>query len=397
MKTTPFHERTLPLNEGLLWYEWDQCMIPDAYEGMYAELRATRERVSMADMSPMSKYEISGPQARAFLDYLVTRDMSTVEIGQAVYTPWCDHSGLLLCDGVVFRLEADRFLVTADPHMLWFSGMAEGFDVSILDVTDDLGLLAVQGPSSQAVMESLTGTDWGDLPFSRCRSIEIAGVHVVVARQGFTGEHGYELQVPRDAGPDVWDAVYAAGEPLGISPAGEYAMDIARVEAGLPLVEYASAGPDRQPEFASAMEDYTASPFEIGLGKFVHFDRKADFIGREALAKEAARGPARRLVGLKLDWSAIVALAAAHKRPPHLPGRVVWDPLEVSDGQASVGRATSVTWAPTVNELIGFGLVTSAAAELGTALSVKWELGGLEADVPAEVVNLPFLAHRRSS
>ncbi len=213
MKTTPFHSRTLPLNHELSWYEWDGWVVPDSYDDMYAELRATRERASMADMSPMSKYEISGPQAGQFLDFLVTRDMSTVEVGQAVYTPWCDDAGRLLCDGVVFRLGEDRFLVTADPHMIWFSQRAQGYDVSIADVTEDLGLLAVQGPHSQQVMEALTGTDWGDLPFSRCRTIDVAGARIVVARQGFTGEHGYELQVPRDACPDVWDALTAAGEP----------------------------------------------------------------------------------------------------------------------------------------------------------------------------------------
>jgi len=381
-----------------MWFNWDLHVVADVYSGVSEELRATREAVSMGDMSPLSKHDISGPDAPRFLDHLVTRDMTGVQVGQVVYTPWCDERGKVVGDGLVFRIAEDRYRITADAQFEWFRGRAEGFDVEVGDLTDDFGLLAVQGPRSVDLMTALADGDWSDLPFSRTRVARIAGADVLVARQGFTGELGFELWVPTAAGVDVWDAVAAAGAPFGVRPAGEYAIDVARVEAGFLIVgaDYTGAGPDRAGSVVELSRDHEASPDEIGLGTFVDLG-KAGFIGKEALiAERDAGGPRLRLTGLELDHSSIAALHGADGRLPLVPNRVWWYPLSVRVEGRTVGHATSVAWGPTVGKVIGFGHLEAGVGE-GDAVEVEWTLGDVSGVVSAAVVPLPFLRIRRSS
>jgi aminomethyltransferase len=397
VKVTPFFARTRPLNRYQMWFNWDLHVVADLYTGLSEELRATRNTVSMGDMSPLSKHELSGPDTRRFLDRLVTRDMSAVEPGQVVYTPWCDDRGKVVGDGLVFRIGEDRFRITADAQFEWFTSQAEGLDLAIADVTDEFGLLALQGPRSGEAMATLTGGEWTDLPFSRTRTAQVAGVDVLVARQGFTGELGFELWVPAAAGPDVWDAVTAAGAAFGIRPAGEYAIDVARVEAGFLIVgaDYTGAGPDRPGSVVELSSDYEASPYEVGLGTFVDL-RKPEFTGREALAAEQqAGGPRLQLTGLELDISRIAELHSADERLPLIPNRVWWYPLPVLAEGRRVGHVTSVTWGPTVGKVVGFGHL-EAAFGTGGSVEVEWAMNGVTGLVPATVVTLPFLPTRRA-
>jgi aminomethyltransferase len=398
VKVTPFFARTRPLNRFQMWFNWDLHVVADVYTGMSEELRATREGVSMGDMSPLSKHELSGPDAQRFLDRLVTRDMTGVEVGQVVYTPWCDERGKVVGDGLVFRTGEDRFRITADAQFEWLALQAEGMDVSIGDVTDDFGLLAVQGPRSAEVMSALTGAEWASLPFSRTRTVGVAGADVLVARQGFTGELGFELWVPAEAGVAVWDAVTEAGGPFEIRPVGEYAIDVARVEAGFLIVgaDYTGAGPDRAGSVVELSADHHASPYEIGLGTFVDL-RKDAFVGRDALAAEHdAGGPRLRLAGLALDQSSILAAHSSGGRLPLIPNRVWWYPLPVRKGGSPIGHATSVTWAPSVGKVVGFGHLEAGVDE-GDSVDVEWAMGDATGVIPATVVPLPFLQIRRAS
>lgn len=396
MKLTPFHGRTSQLNRRQMWFNWDEHVVPDAYRDLASELNATRERVSMGDMSPLSKYEVRGPEAARFIDRLVTRDTSTFEVGQIMYTPWTDEEGKLVGDGLVFRVDGDAFRISADPQLEWLRRHSEGLDVTIIDLSDAYGLLAIQGPSAREVMSALTGETWEDLSFSRIRTTTVAGAELTVARQGFTGELGYEMWVPAGSGVAVWDAVANAGRPFAIEPVGEHAIDVARVEAGLLIVgaDYTGAGPDRPGSTIELDDVHRASPFELNLDTFV--DLEKDFMGRDALREERdGGGPKRRLAGLVFDHDEVFALHAT-SRLPSIPDRVWWYPLALTREERVVGRATSVTWSPTVGRLVGFGHLEPDLATPGTEVSVRWTLHDGDDAVHATVVELPFLELRRS-
>lgn len=399
---TPFHSRTARDSATPWYFNWDLHHVVDVYDDFYAELRAIRETVAMADMSPLSKCVISGPDATALVDRLITRDVNALSVGSIYYAPLCNEAGKLIVAGLVFRAGESTFRFTSDSIYDWFTQQAEGYDVSLADVTDDFGILTVQGPSSRVVLERATDRDWSDLDFSRLERAEIGDGDVEVARQGFTGEHGYEILTPRAGAPAVWDAVAEAGEDVQIRPCGEWAIDVARVEAGFLITgpDFASAGPDPTGSHTVSATDarYESSPFELGLGKFVDFD-KGDFVGKEALLQEQERGgPSRTLMGLDIDWHQVVAEHVDRGIAPNVSRRVDWVAKPVTAGGEVVGRATSVTWAPTVGKLIGFGHLNRDVGNAGTAVSVEWPVAGTGevAAVAASVSELPFLQLRRT-
>ena len=371
---TPFHPSTAARNASPWWYGWGGYVVPDVYTDPIAELRAIRSAVSMNEMSPIPKMEVRGPDARACVDHLITRDASRMEVGHAWYTPWCTDDGKVVADGIVFCFEPDRFVLSGDRCETFLREQSGGFDAEIGDVTDDHGILALQGPSSRAVLEAVTGESWADLKFSRFRPCVIDGARVNVARQGFTGELGFEVWVERPDGARVWEAVAEAGALFGIQPAGEYAIDIARVEAGLILIsaDYTGAGPDVPSADTPPNPSDFVTPYELGIGHCVKLDKAVDFVGRAALAVEHARGPARRIVGLEFDMDGIVALYMDAGEAPNVSPRVRWDHFPLCSGSEVVGRASSVTWSPSTSRLIGFGLVPAALAGLGTELTVQW-------------------------
>lgn len=395
LRWTPFHRGTVGRMASTWWFGWGGYVVPDVYTDPVSELRAIRTGVSMNEMSPIPKIEVRGPEAADCVDYLITRDASRMEVGHASYTPWCTHDGKVVADGIVFRFEPERFVFSGDRCETFFRKETVGFDVEVADVTDDHGILAVQGPRSREVLEAVTGESWEDLGFSRFRPAVIDGVPVTVARQGFTGELGFELWVERSSGERVWEAVASAGEPFGIQPAGEYAIDIARVEAGLILIsaDYTGAGPDApSADTAPNPEDFV-TPYELGLGHCVKLDKAADFIGREALAAEHRRGRGRRIVGLTFDVEGIVRLFLDAGLSPDVSPRVRWDHLPLRAGDHVVGRASSVTWSPTTSRLIGFGLVPVELSGAGTELTVEWaDFWGRElGESAAEVCEYPFI------
>ncbi|MCY4663883.1 MAG: aminomethyltransferase family protein [Acidimicrobiaceae bacterium] len=395
LRGTPFNGSTVPRMASTWWFGWGGYVVPDVYTDPVSELRAVRSSVSMNEMSPIPKIEVRGPGAPACVDYLITRDASKMEVGHATYTPWCTHEGKVVADGIVFRFGPDRFVFSGDRCETFLRKQAAGFDVEVADVTDDHGILAVQGPRSRQVLEAVTGESWSDLRFSKFRAAVIDGVRVNVARQGFTGELGYELWVERPDGERVWEAVASAGEPFGIQPAGEYAIDIARVEAGLILIsaDYTGAGPDAPSADTAPNPDDFVTPYELGLGHCVKLDKAADFVGRDALDAERRCGPGRRMVGLTFDVQGIAKLFLDAGLAPDVSPRVRWDHLALRAGADVVGRASSVTWSPTTSRLIGFGLVPAELAEAGTGLTVEWAdfWGRPLGDAAAEVCQYPFI------
>src|SRR5579862_8016054 len=195
---TAFHKSTSRRMTTNWYFNWDLCMVPDEFVNYADELRAIRTNVAMADMSPLTKCVVAGPDACKALNYFVTRDISKMEVGQVYYTPMCDAGGKMLSDALIFREEADKYRVTADPVLAWLAQISSGFDITLEDVTDTFGILTLQGPRSRDVLQATTGQDWRSLNFSRLVKTHVGDIEVEVGRTGFTGELGYELCVSAD-------------------------------------------------------------------------------------------------------------------------------------------------------------------------------------------------------
>lgn len=386
---TAFHDRTAPLNRKMQWREWSGYYAASVYADHHdIEYNAIREAAALIDVSPLFKYRVSGPDAERLVDRVITRDATRLKVGAVYYTPWCDEHGKVVDDGTVHRLSPTEFRWTAaDPQLRWLRMNAAGLDVAIEDVSESLAALALQGPQSRAVLEAATGESFADLGYFRRRGSKVGAVALDVSRTGYTGDLGYELWVPAEAAAEVWDGLMAAGTAHGIRPAGMLALDVTRLEAGLILLEvdYTSARHAMNPE-----QNY--SPFEIGLGRLVTFD-KADFVGKRALQAEQRRGgPGRRLVGLTLDWYGIEGLFAAQGLPPAVSPTVDRSAVPVfAPGRSQVGKATSRGWSPILKQAIALASVPPAYETPGSQLEVEWTVGGRRGRVRATVVELPFL------
>jgi aminomethyltransferase len=385
---TPFHPRTAPLNRKMQWREWSGYFASSVYADFHdIEYNAIREAAALIDVSPLYKYLVSGPDALRLVNRVITRDATRLAVGSVYYTPWCDEHGKVVDDGTIHRLDDQRFRWTAaDPQLRWLRQNSAGLDVTIDEETESTAALALQGPLSRDVLEAATGQSLADLRYFRRRPAKVGRVAIDVSRTGYTGDLGYELWMPARSAVAVWDAVMAAGRAYGIRPAGMVALDLVRLEAGLILLEvdYTSARHAMNPE-----QQY--SPFEIGLGRLVSFD-KGDFVGRLALEREArAGGPARRLVGLQLDWYDIEGLYDAQGLPPAISPSVDRSPVPVFHGGRHVGRATSHGWSPLLKQAIALASVPPEHEAIGSALSVEWTVEGRRGRVGAHVVALPFL------
>jgi aminomethyltransferase len=385
---TAFHQRTSPLNAKMAWGEWSGYQAAAVYADFHdIEYNAIREAAALIDVSPLYKLVVSGPDATRLVDRVITRDATKLQVGQVYYTPWCDERGKMVDDGTITRREEDVYFWTAaDPSYRWLKLNAHRLDVEIEDVSEEVAALALQGRLSREVLEAATGRSWENLRYFRGRPTEIGAVQTYVTRTGYTGDRGYELWVDATAAVDLWDRVWEAGQAYGARPAGIHAMDLARVEAALILIEaeYTSAR-----QAMSSEQEY--SPFELGLGRLVDFD-KADYVGKHALELEQAEGgPKRRLVGLEVDWTGIEALFAKHGLPPSVSPTVKRDPMPIFREGRQVGRATSLTWSPTLKKMIGFGSLVAPLSSPGTRVSVEWMVEGEAGRVGATVVKLPFL------
>ena len=385
---TAFHPRTSQLNTKMAWGEWSGYFSAAVYADFHdIEYNAIREQAALIDVSPLYKYAIDGPDAATLLDRVIARDVAKLAVGRVVYTPWCNEDGKVIDDGTVTRRAEREFFVTAaDPSYRWFHQNARGLDVRIEDVSEQIAGVALQGPRARMILEAVTRQDWADVRYFGHRQTELGGVDVHVTRTGYTGDLGYEIWVSADAAVEVWDALWEAGGPHGIRPAGINALDVSRVEAGLILIEaeYTSARHAISPE-----QHY--SPYEIGLGRLVDLGKPA-FVGKHALELEhKAGGPARRLAGLDLDWTAIEALYAKHDLPPGVSALVQRGAVPVYRQGTQVGRATSIAWGPTIKKMVGFGSLPPALAKPGTRVSVEWSVEGERGRVGASVVELPFL------
>jgi aminomethyltransferase len=390
---SPFHPRTAPLNRKQQWREWSGYWASSAYADAHdIEYNAIREAAALIDVSPLYKYRVSGRDALALVDRVITRDASKQRVGQVYYTPWCDEHGKVIDDGTVHRLaEHEFFWTAADPQFRWLTLNARGLEVAIDDVTESVAAVALQGPFARAVLEEATEEPFGDLRYFRRRESHLlsGGIEVGVSRTGYTGDLGYEVWIPVDRAAEAWDALMAAGRGYGIRPAGMLALDVVRLEAGLVLLEvdYTSARHALNPE-----QSY--SPYELAMGKLVDLDKGSDFVGRLALQREQAQGgPGRRLVGVQLEWDGIERAFSAHGLPPAISASIDRSavPVYAPGVVRQVGKLTSHGWSPILKQAIGLASVSPAYEKLGSKLEAEWTVEGHRGRVAATVVPLPFL------
>lgn len=348
LKTTPFHARTAPLVLGETWRRWAGHAVASAYEWTHdREYAAVRNAAAVFDVSPLHKYRISGPDAAQLLDRMVTRNVAKTKVGQVLYTPWCDAHGKTIDDGTVSRLEENTFRLTAaEPNFRWLHMNAFRLDVEIRDESDDFGTLALQGPLSRTVLNAAAEKSVDGLKYFRVMANRIAGVNIEISRTGYTGDLGYELWIPTVDGLRVWDALMTVGENYGLTPAGIWALDLVRIEAGLVMldVDYHSA-------HHAMIEGQKSSPYELSLDWTVQLDKEA-FNGKRALADEKARGFAWRFVGIEVDWDSFEALYTAADLAPSLP-TVAWrSSVPVYKGGQQIGYASSGCWSPLLKKYI---------------------------------------------
>jgi aminomethyltransferase len=383
---TAVHARTFALAESLNYREWSGYYAVSAYEPHHEhEYNAIRSASALIDVSPLFKYRVSGRDACRLVDRVITRDATKLAIGQVYYTPWCDEHGKVIDDGTVTRLTESTFRWTAaDPSLRWFTQNAVGLDVAIEDVSEQVAALALQGPTSGRLLASVADADIHGLKYFRMTRGTIAGVPVEISRTGYTGDLGYEIWMPWDRALDVWDALMAGGRPFDIHAAGMLALDVARVEAGLLLIDVDFHGSKK-----ALIEDQKYTPYEMGLGRLVQLDKRP-FVGREALAGEHRHGSLRRIVGLDINWPAVEALFDDHGLAPQMPSAASRTAVPVYRSGRQVGRATTTTWSPVLKKLIALATIAAPHFTEGTELEFEVTVEAVRRRVPARVVKTPF-------
>ncbi|HET9581247.1 MAG TPA: aminomethyltransferase family protein [Gemmatimonadota bacterium] len=386
LRTTPFHSRTAALVRGHAWRRWAGYVVASSYDLVHdLEYAAIRGTAALIDVTPLFKYRIRGPDAAALLDRIVTRDVARCAVGQVLYTPWCDPEGKVIDDGTVARLEEDRFRMTsAHPNLRWLHQNAVGMNVAIEDETAATAALSLQGPAAREILTGVADTDLTGLRFFRAAEACLGGIPVTVTRTGYTGDLGYEIWVANGRAEALWDLLVAAGAPAGLLPTGLLAMDVARIEAGLLLidVDYVSAR-------RALIETQKSSPFELGLGWTVA-RAKSRFVGQAALEAERERGSTWALRGLIVEWDSLEALFSEVGLPPQLPTTAWRTSTPVYDGGEQVGYATSGCWSPLLKKYIALSHVPASHAEPGTDVALEMTIEHRRKRARATVVETPF-------
>ncbi|HZW58834.1 MAG TPA: aminomethyltransferase family protein [Woeseiaceae bacterium] len=372
---SPFHNRLARFDRLNEWHDWKGYTAADAYRDHELEYFAIRNSTGVFDLTPMTKYRISGPDALAFIDRLVTRDMQKVRAGRVAYAVWCNDQGQVIDDGTIFHLRDGEYrLCSQERHLAWLGAAAIGLDVTIVEETDAIAGLAVQGPTSFSVMKNLGLESLAELKPFGLAHVDFNGTELMVSRTGFTGDLGYELWIDAAHAEALWDALFEAGRLHGITPIGTLALDLARIEAG-----FLTAGEDFLPADATVRTGRSRSPFELGLDWLVDF-KKPNFNGRRALADEQRRGSRWRLVKLDIEGNKPAAHSYIYAKRR---GRL-----------KQVGFVTSATWSPACKQNIAIGTVERPHGETGSTLWVEIyyqrEMHWSRVTARANVVDKPF-------
>jgi aminomethyltransferase len=390
---TAFHDRTLALCESLNYREWSGYYTVGVYEMHHEhEYNAIRNSAALIDISPLFKYRVTGREATKFVNRVIARDINKVAIDQVIYCCWCDPEGKVIDDGTITRLGENEYRWTAaDPSLRWFQQNALGLNVKIEDISEQVAALAVQGPTSGKLLHAVADANISNLKYFRVTHGKIAGVPVDISRTGYTGDLGFEVWMPWKDAVRVWDKLMNEGEVFDVHPAGMVALDIARVEAGLILIEV-----DYTSSKKALIDAQKYSPAEIGLGKLVDL-KKENFVGRTALAAEAKKGAARALVGLEINWNEVEALYDKMGMAPQVPSMASRVAVPVYRAGNHVGKATSTTWSPTLKKMIALASVERDSSAVGSTLNVEMTVEAVRHAVSAKIVPMPFFNPARKT
>ncbi|HEX3265645.1 MAG TPA: aminomethyltransferase family protein [Candidatus Limnocylindrales bacterium] len=381
IRTTPFHERTSALNETGLWEHWANCLVAQRYQmSEKFEYFGIRNVAGLFDTSPLYKYRFSGPDAERYLSGVLARDSRKLAVGRAQYTLWCDDRGYVLEDGVLLRVGEREYLLTAaEPNLAYFQDLAGSLDVAIEDVTEDWGILSIQGPRSREILASVAPAI-ADLAYFALTRTKVAGVDVLVSRTGYTGDLGYEIWVPGADALPVWDAIWGAGEGRGLLPFGMTALYMARIEAGLLLIDV---------DFRSSRYAWTdadrSTPLELGLGWMfrdlapgsggANSPNGRAFIGRDAIKRELRDRTSRwKLTGLVVDWQDYDRIYdEAGLIPPKDHSPIQEEFYVYDEALNQLGYATSQMYSPMLQRHIALARVPLDRQDEGSR--VKLEAG----------------------
>jgi aminomethyltransferase len=387
LKTTPFHERTSKLSLPQNWRRWAGYIVVGSYElTLDREYWAIRNSAALIDVSPLMKYIIKGKDASRLLNRVVTRDMDKLKVGQVYYTGWCDEEGKMIDDGTISRLEETTFRMTsADPNLRWLSMNAVGLEVEITEVTDDLAALSFQGPNSRKILNKVADDPVDALKYFRLMQNQVDGIPVTISRTGYTGDLGFEIWMNAKDALTIWDALMDAGTGYGITPTGILAMDIARVEAGLFMIEV-----DYTSTSHAWIEAQKSSPFELGLDWTVALDKQGYFVGRRALERAKREGPAWKLMGLEVEWEGMERLFKDVGLPPQIPGMAMRGSLPIMVGNVQVGYSSTSTWSPLLKKYIALAHLQKPYYEVGMNVRMEITVEHHRQHAPAKVVKLPF-------
>jgi aminomethyltransferase len=356
------------------------------------EYNAIRNACALIDITPLYKYLITGKDATKLVNRVITRDINKVKVGQVIYCCWCDEQGKVIDDGTITRLEENKYRWTAaDPSLRWFRQNGLNMDVQIEDISEKTAALALQGPTSGKLLKAVAEADISNLKYFRMTSGKIAGVPVDISRTGYTGDLGYEIWVPWHDAVKVWDALMATGKQFDIHAAGMLALDVARVEAGLLLIEV-----DYTSSKKALIASQKYSPYELGFGKMVHLD-KDNFVGKAALVRDQKNGVPRQLVGLEVDWVAVEELHERYGLTPAAPTQASRVAVPVYAGDKQVGKATTTAFSPLLKKLIALASVETAHANIGTKLQMEITIEAVRQKVAVKVVKLPFFNPERKT
>lgn len=372
---SPFYPRQEALDRINRWHEWKGYRSADGFYDTALEYFSVRNSTGVFDITPMTKYRITGPDALDFLNRLVTRDMRKIKPGRVAYAVWCDDEGQVIDDGTIFHLrEGEYRLCSQERHMSWFKAAAIGMDVSIVDETPEIAALAVQGPTSFSVLNNMGLNGIENLKMFGLTYFEFEGVELMVSRTGFTGDLGYEMWIPEEKALELWDALFEAGKHHGIMAMGTEALEESRIEAG-----FVAAYIDFLPAHVTVRSGRSRSPLELGLDWLVDF-KKPNFNGRRALAEEKRNGSTWRLVKLDIEGNKPAHHSYIYAKP--------------SGNKKEVGFITSATWSPVCKQNIALGTVRTPHGKVGDKLFVEIyyqrEMHWSRMMAEATVVDKPF-------
>ena len=369
---TPFTERLKPFNLNHSWERWEGFLGVGAFDNVVREYFAIRNAVSVFDISPMTRYRVTGTDAPAFMDRVMTRDMAKCKVGQATYALWCNEEGKVVEDGTVFRLAERDYLINVQEHNLsWFQDTAWRMDVTIEDVSRDYAGLTIQGPLSRELLAQMGVPGIAELKFFRLAQVELDGMALLVSRTGFTGDLGYEVALAPEHAEAFWDRMWQTQVSARLVPIGSHALNYARIEAGFLQVNADFIGAEQ-----TLRPSQRRSPFELGFDWLVDL-KKPFFVGRRALLSEkASGGPKWRTVGLDIAGNKPAVDSFLYA------------------GNKEVGRVTSAFWSPICKRNIAIATVKAGHDALGTVLQADiWVTKELKIEKnmrPATVVARPF-------